>query len=799
MHSTDSPNPHLEQVLTKGTKLNSRYVIEEELGRGGIGIVYRASDELLVSRPVVIKVLLEESAKNAWLKNKFGHEIEALSRLDHPGIVSLLDKGELPGGQPFLVMQFIKGVTLRSILNGSGLSLKRTASIIRQLGRALTAVHEVNICHRDLKPENIMLQDQGEGEELVKVIDFGIAKVHQAVTGLSTSGYNLVGTPYYMAPEQLESKGVTPVSDIYALGLLAYEMLTGRHPFVDLNNSEKISLFELSQRQHTGPTVWPRQLRSELPADVDSIVRLALAYQPTARYQRARDLGDELARSLLAQAATITPSAPTLPLSQQRLRIVLIYRPQAQPDEYVVKLLEEYLKTDNELFIDRHVSIGLDWAREVEQQILAADVVIPLLSAFSVQSETVAREVEIAHEAAGLNGKPRLLPVRINYEADLPEPFETILTPLQQLHWAGQQEDQRLRKEIISALRTPANRAPKRLEAEGGAVPLESEFYLVRSTDQEFLDAIKRRDSVVLVKGARQMGKTSLLARGLQLARTTGARVILTDMQRLGAEELSSTETLFRALGGLIARKLGLPISPMDTWDSQQAPNGNFEDFLRYEVFGRIDGPLVWGLDEVDRLFSCSFASEVFGLFRGWHNARALTPEEPWPRLTLAMAYATEARLFITDPNQSPFNVGTRLTLADFTPNQVAEMNRRYGAPLRGAAELERFYRLLNGQPYLVRRGLNEMITHQISLDTLEQQASLDEGPFGDHLNRYLLILSRNKALCATLRKLLQGRTVPSDEDFYRLRSAGILSGHTAQEARPRCQLYADYFRRHLR
>jgi nucleoside phosphorylase len=514
------------------------------------------------------------------------------------------------------------------------------------------------------------------------------------------------------------------------------------------------------------------------------------------RYQQAREPGDDLVSSLSAQAPTTTHHPP--PATHQKPRVALLSKRDAQPDEYVLRVLEEHLRTDYEVFIDCHRGIGLEWAKEIEEQIRAADAVVPLLSATSAQSEILAHEVEIAHDAAQQNGKPRLLPVRVNHKAPLPEPLGSILSRLPYAQWAGREDDQRLREEIANALRMPSCPAPRKLEAEGGAVPLESEFYIVRPTDQEFLEAIKRRDSIVLVKGARQMGKTSLLARGLHLARNTGAQVVLTDMQTLGAEELASAETLFRTLGSMIARQLRLTSYPKDVWDPQQAPNRNFEDFLRYEVLERISAPLVWGLDEVDRLFSCSFASGVFGLFRSWHNARALDPGAPWPRLTLAMAYATEAHLFITDPNQSPFNVGTRLTLEDFTFKQVIELNRRYRSPLRDISELERFHKLLNGQPYLVRRGLNEMSSHDLQLPILEQRAVLDEGPFGDHLRRYLLILGQNAALRDTLRKLLQGRSVPSDEDFYRLRSAGLLSGHTAQEARPRCQLYADYFKRHL-
>ena len=784
-------------ILTAGMKLNGRYLIEGELGRGGVGVVYRARDEWLVSRPVVVKVLLSESARNAWLVNKFSHELEALSRIDHPGIVGVLDKGELAGGQPFLVMQFVNGVSLRSVLGESAMSVARVANIIRQLGRALSAIHERNICHRDLKPENIMLQDQGEGEELVKIIDFGIAKVQNAVTGHSTSGSQLAGTPYYMAPEQFQHEAATSVSDIYALGVIIYEMLAGRHPFVDLKGREKVTYRELYRRQCAGPGVLPRQLRSELPEEADEIIKKALTPAPESRYQRARDLGEDLANALSSQNVTLAYSSPQF--HRPKPRVALLYKRRAQPDEYVLRILEEYLKTDYEVFIDRRLSVGVEWAREIESQIRAAEAVVPLLSATSAQSEMLAHEVEIAHEAAQQSGKPRLLPVRVNHEASLPEPLHSILDPLQYAHWGGREDDQRLKEEITQALRSPPRPAPKLLEAEGGAVPLESKFYIVRPTDQEFLDAIKRRDSIVLVKGARQMGKTSLLARGLHVAREIGARTVLTDLQKFNAEHLASVEIFFKTLGSMIADYLDLSRYPEDVWDARHAPNINFQRYLRLEVLGRIDGHLVWGMDEVDRLFSCPFASDVFGLIRSWHNDRASSPGESWQkRLTMAMAYATEAHLFIINPNQSPFNVGTRLTLDDFTPEQVARLNQLYGEPLRDAGERQRFYELLRGHPYLVRRGLSEMASHGVPFDTLEQQASLDEGPFGDHLRRFLVILAQDDALCEVMRKLIRGQAVPSGEDFYRLRSAGLLSGDTAQAARPRCQLYADYFRRHL-
>ncbi len=338
----------------------------------------------------------------------------------------------------------------------------------------------------------------------------------------------------------------------------------------------------------------------------------------------------------------------------------------------------------------------------------------------------------------------------------------------------------------------------KILEPVGGAMPLDSEFYIVRPTDAEFQSAIARQESIVLVKGARQVGKTSLLARGLQQAREAGAGVILTDFQSLNAACLESVEELFLTLGGLIADQLDLDVFPDQVWRPKLSPSINFERYLRREVLARIASPIVWGMDEVDRLFTCAFGSEVFGLFRSWHNKRALDPDGPWRQLTLVIAYATEAHLFITDLNQSPFNVGTRLLLEDFSFEQVAELNRRYGSPLRDRAEVARYFRLVGGHPYLVRRGLYEMAVHGLGLAALEAEADHDEGPFGAHLRRILVSLSQDPTLCEAVRGVLQGHPSATTDSFYRLRSAGLITGDSARDIRPRSQLYATYLEKHL-
>jgi len=212
-------------ALEPGLVLNGRYCVEDALASGGQAIVYRATDRLL-SRPVVIKVLNAAGRQNEWLRSRLRQEMEALARIDHPGVVGILDTGELADGSPFLVIQYIDGMSLREVLRAGRVVPRRAAAILRQAGSALAAAHSLGICHRDLKPENIMLQRLGGGAESVKLIDFGIAKIERSGLQPGTTTVMLAGTVRYMAPEQFEGDH-SPASDIYSLALVACEMLCG--------------------------------------------------------------------------------------------------------------------------------------------------------------------------------------------------------------------------------------------------------------------------------------------------------------------------------------------------------------------------------------------------------------------------------------------------------------------------------------------------------------------------------------------------------------------------------------------
>ncbi len=766
------------------------------IGSGSYGEVWLARSVMGAYRAV--KIIYRKTFTD---ERPFEREFAGLKRFEpisrsHVGWVSILQVGRNEEvGYFYYVMEAADDVacgqaidpedytpkTLGIELAKRGrLPLEESLKLGLSLAAALGQLHSRGLIHRDVKPSNIIFVNN-----VPKLADIGlVTTIGEAAT--------FVGTEGYVPPEGPGS----PAADLYSLGKLLYETCMGKDSkqFPELPTN----LHENDDRK--------RLLR------LNDVILRACDLNSRRRFTSAQEMYDQINEVLADETESATPAVGARAVAgpsdrdplTHRQSIAILYKANVEPDAQVLNLLQEEITRHGfQVFIDRHMTIGVEWARQIEYRIRQADAVIVLLSAASIQSEMIAYEIEIAHEAAQQQqGKPRLLPVRIQFAESLPNQMGRLLDPLHYFLWQGPPDNPRLVNELVRALRSSEELAPalepSHLESVGGAVPLDSRFYVVRPVDYEFRSAIVRHDSIVLVRGARQMGKTSLLARGLQQARAQGVRVVLTDFQELNTSDFASLEKFYRALGDSLADQLELDVLPGNAWDNHRSPNTNFDRYLRREVLGKVNAQVVWGLDEVDRLFTCNFGGEVFGMFRSWHNKRALDPHGPWARLTLAIAYATEAHLFITDLNQSPFNVGTRLTLEDFQPDQVADLNRRYGSPVKEKEELTRFGELVNGQPFLVRRGLHELATQRIAFETFEAQADRDEGLFGDHLRRVLVSLVKDPRLLEVIRGVLQGDGHLDAESFYRLRSAGVMAGDSAVDGRLRCQVYANYLKRHL-
>ena len=289
-------------MIDTNFKLNGRYEIEGELGRGAFGIAYLARDAHMHSRRVVIKTPRTEEGgtfDDPWFRRHFDEEIKALARIEHPCVVRVYEYGWTPEGQPFFVMAYVEGESLRAAAHGRALGLGRAARIVGQLGSALSAAHDAGVIHRDLKPENVMLQTF-RSEEFAVLIDFGIASVRALRAGSREQSTRVAGTPPYMAPEQLRG-GPVPASDVWALGVVAYELVTGRLPF------PADGLLALDDMQRAGVGTMPKALRPELPEAAQAVILKALSYDPAARYAHAHEMGEAFLRAVPAGEA---PAAP---------------------------------------------------------------------------------------------------------------------------------------------------------------------------------------------------------------------------------------------------------------------------------------------------------------------------------------------------------------------------------------------------------------------------------------------------------------------------------------------------------
>src|SRR5215471_888155 len=276
--------------LPVGSKIRDRYCIEKELGRGGMGVVYLARDKALSDRRVVIKVLRDKPGRDEWLRTKFAQECAALAKVSHPGIVSVFDTGGLPDGRPFIVMQYVDGVTLRREIHAPPMAFDRIAKILLQLGSALAAAHAQGICHRDIKPENIMVERLGSDEVIVRIIDFGLAALRNSGEEIAHTAV-VAGSFPYMAPEQVMGRaGVA--SDIYSLAITAWEMIASSPP------AEHRTPHDLRQVQSGRFEKGLRELRPEVPPSAEALVMQALSFDPNERPQNAKEFTIQLAHSL---------------------------------------------------------------------------------------------------------------------------------------------------------------------------------------------------------------------------------------------------------------------------------------------------------------------------------------------------------------------------------------------------------------------------------------------------------------------------------------------------------------------
>jgi eukaryotic-like serine/threonine-protein kinase len=270
-----------------GQTIDGRYEVERVLGEGGMGLVYKARHTVL-GKPLALKVLRPDVSKDDEIITRFRQEAQSASSIGNEHIIDISDFGTLPDGSTYFVMEFLDGTDLTGAIESeTPMRAARVVHISKQMCRALAAAHDIGIVHRDLKPDNIFLIKRGGDTDFVKVLDFGIAKVGGNASKLTRAG-QVFGTPHYMSPEQCSGSGVDHRTDIYAIGIIMYEMATGQVPF-DADNLMGILTKHLYEE-----AVPPRQANPELPEGLETVILRCITKNADQRYQTMAEVMADL-------------------------------------------------------------------------------------------------------------------------------------------------------------------------------------------------------------------------------------------------------------------------------------------------------------------------------------------------------------------------------------------------------------------------------------------------------------------------------------------------------------------------
>jgi serine/threonine-protein kinase len=262
-----------------GKVIDGRYEIQARIGEGGMGVVYKAR-QTTIDRVIALKMLNAQVAGDPTWVQRFANEARACSRLQHPNTIRMFDFGQTPDGRLFMTMEFLDGVSLRDALAKGPLAPHRVVKILNQCCASLAEAHSIGIIHRDIKPDNVFLLNMAGQPDFVKLLDFSVAKLIES-DRMKTQAGVVFGTPQYMSPEQGRGLPLDARSDLYALGILAFEMLTGSVPFHDDNPMTVIQM-------HLHAAVPP--LPQSIPYPVQQIVRRALEKEPSRRYQSSGEM-----------------------------------------------------------------------------------------------------------------------------------------------------------------------------------------------------------------------------------------------------------------------------------------------------------------------------------------------------------------------------------------------------------------------------------------------------------------------------------------------------------------------------
>jgi hypothetical protein len=523
------------------------------------------------------------------------------------------------------------------------------------------------------------------------------------------------------------------------------------------------------------------------------------------------------------------PNAPAAGLGDRR-RIFISYRRRAAADARLATWLREQLASaGHDVFIDLGMMVGVEWSKEIDNRIDWCEFLVVLLSEDSIDSEMVQQEVQLAAQRRRRDGSPWFLPVRVAYDGPLGYALGATLDRYQYVRWAMAADDRRVFETLQAAINNatvrlaeqgkpkvesgpalthdpirspsqlyvrPATAAdPRVLRQPGGGMKLDDPCYLARSIDPVVRAMADVPGITLVLKGSRQTGKTSLLVRYLADCKRRNKRVALIDFQQFSDIELEDQKVAVTRIGHRLIKELAIDPSARQPLETP----GDLTDFLEDVIFPKIEEPIVFAFDEVDRFITRPYRDSLFGAMRGWHNNRG-TRGGKWETLDVALVVATEPNLLIQDGDQSPFNVAEPFRLPPFSRVDLDHLNQVFGQPLT-ATDLDAIHGLVGGHPYLTRMAFWRLLVGGVaSFRDLERQAADEYGPFGEHLRAKLTHLQRRQSSMEAYRELVHHNVQPQPDTFWRLQAAGLAHRlEDGREVRPANLLYTRFFTRMLR
>jgi len=790
MPTPSDPDPRVEGSSEPSVSTVGPWRILRWLGGGGMGTVWLAERADGAFRMQAAVKLVNRDRVRAEDLERFVRERQILADLQHPHICRLLDGGTTPDGRPYLVMELVHGHQLDRHCAERRLPMDALMALLAKVCDALAFAHARNIVHRDLKPSNIMVSPSGEP----KVLDFGIARLAGAGEDMTQTG-QVVMTAHYASPEQWKHNVVGPASDIFSLGVILFELLSGR------------------REPAPGFTGLPLEtLTSAGVSDaLREIVQQATAERPEDRFP-----------SMTAFAEALRSRGHTHTFAAGRPRVFISCRSDVAEDLTLAVSLYDALAEAgaSACLAATQVAVDADWVGAVTRAITRSDVVLLLLSSQSVVSEVVAHEIRLARALSGeQGGRPRIQPVWIEHARELTptSPLYEYTEGLTFVVWRDVSDTDGLVRQIVDANvvgvdpRSTRGRASAPAEAlrrnvlvsstldthsgslplPGGVVEPHSPYYVRPAIEDQCFREILKPGGLIRIKGSRQMGKTSLMRRVLDHAAQTQVRPVAINLGLTDSATLADLDRLLRWLCVMVSRRLGMTIGSIDRdWDDVFGPKGNCTDVFERTLLPACPAGMVLAIDHLDRVFEHPATAEEFlSLLRAWNEmARS---ERPWQQLRMVLVYATEMYLPM-NVNHSPFNIGLPVALAEWNRDIVGKLAEQHGLPLT-ETDLDQLMRALHGHPHLVRVALYHLATGK-SLEAVLGDAATDQGLFADHLKSLLWHLQAQPELAEAATQVMNatGPVRLPTELAFKLASLGLvhLQGNEVHLARA---LYRDY------